>query len=172
MCHSGQSSCLPQVIAEISGRSSLVVVDHRPGEVEKSAPCETEKRPVQWPDPPPRCPPTIKAPVTRTNMPPLSFDGCASVVSTRCWTFWKGRFCQTACSSVLCVAPNTPSGMNRTTHAKFLNNQPCSLKWLCFECEHRLVALRRCLAVDHQEGSPRDHTYSAARLFRSESKVL
>src|SRR5436305_1616272 len=34
---------------------------------------------------------TIKAPVTMTTIPPISPDGCASVVSTRCWTFWKGR---------------------------------------------------------------------------------
>ena len=35
---------------------------------------------------------TIKAPVTNTIIPPCWFDGCASLVSTRCWTFWKGRF--------------------------------------------------------------------------------
>jgi hypothetical protein len=32
---------------------------------------------------------TIKAPVTMTTMPPFSPEGCASVVSTRCCTFWN-----------------------------------------------------------------------------------
>jgi hypothetical protein len=36
---------------------------------------------------------TINAPVTMTNIPPCGLDGCASVVSTRCCTFWKGRLC-------------------------------------------------------------------------------
>lgn len=92
---------------------------------------------------------TIRAPVTMTRIAPCGFAGCASVVSTRCCTFWKGRLCSAVsiCSGgsdypdtedCYCMIKNRIG----TTDSKFLHDVSDTLDWGALKGEHGLIALR------------------------------
>lgn len=72
-------------------------------------------------------------------MPPSVIDGCASIVSIRCWTFANGRLCSNV-RLPSCALPGLP-------YCKLLKDGLGTLEGFFLERQHRLIPLQYSLAV-------------------------